>query len=276
MRTRPRLGIAIAALLACIGVLAPAGSGKRQADAFPTLYVNYTMNCTFSMSDDSGAPITSIPPGTYQIEVLTPVMFRLVDVQGRAANDFTGCKGWVQFQLTGPGVDLQTTLDAGCATLALLPATAFKPGATYVAQDMNQPSVAKFSFTTLTSGSPPVVTNPSGTGNGKGIGSVDVVGSGLGTKTQGTLAATLTSSGKSLLTSRGRAVSSVAPGLYRIVVTDEDGKGSFTLRKVGATTGKHLTGGPFVGKHAVTVQLSPGRWMYWAGAATPKTFVVSG
>jgi hypothetical protein len=274
MRTRPRLGIAIAAL-ACMGVLAPGSSAKRQGNAFPTLYVNYTMNCTFTMTDDSGQPVTAIPPGTYQIEVLTPVMFRLVDVQGRAANDFTGCKGWVQFQLNGPGVALQTTLDAGCATLALLPATAFQPGATYVAQDMNQPSVARFSFTTLTSGSPPVVTNPSGNGNGKGIGSVDVVGSGLAAKAKGTLAATLTSSGKSLLTTRGRTVSSLPPGLYRIVVTDEDGNGSFTLRKVGATTGKQLTGGPFVGKHSVTVRLSPGRWLYWSGAATPKTFVVS-
>jgi hypothetical protein len=267
--------MAIAAVLGCVCVLAPAGSAKNQGNAFPTLYVNYTMNCTFTMTDDSGQPVTAIAPGNYQVEVLTPVMFRLVDVQGRAANDFTGCKGWVQFQLTGPGVDLQTTLDAGCATLALLPATSFKPGSTYVAQDMNQPSVARMAFTTLTSGSPPAVTNPSGTGNGKGISSVDVVGSSLNAKTQGTLAATLTPSGKSLLTTRGREVTTVPPGLYQFVVTDEDAKGSFTLRKVGATAGKQLTGGPFVGKQSVNVRLTPGRWMYWAGAATPRTFVVS-
>ena len=33
----------------------------------------------------------------------------------------TGCRGWVQFQLTGPGVNLATTLDAGCEQQ--LPAT---------------------------------------------------------------------------------------------------------------------------------------------------------
>ena len=95
----------------------------------PTLYVDYTMNCTFSIVDDSGKPVTSIAPGTYQVDVSTPIMFKLavpggpgVDRRPRTSTDFTGCKGWVQFQLSGPGVSLFTTLDVGCGSSIVLPA----------------------------------------------------------------------------------------------------------------------------------------------------------
>src|SRR5262245_40429075 len=85
------------------------------------------MNCTFSIFDDNDRRVTSIAPGMYQIEVSTPTMFKLVVPGGPgvdyiAPNDYTGCKGWVQFQLSGPGVDLFTTLDFGCTAFQLLSA----------------------------------------------------------------------------------------------------------------------------------------------------------
>ena len=70
-----------AALLAAAAVFVPAvGATSRDAapPATPTLYVNYTMNCTFSIVDDSGKPVTAIAPGTYQVMVTTPIMFKLV------------------------------------------------------------------------------------------------------------------------------------------------------------------------------------------------------
>ena len=56
------------------------GSARTEicgAPALPTLYVNYTMNCTFSIVDDAGRPVTTIAPGSYQVEVTTPIMFKL-------------------------------------------------------------------------------------------------------------------------------------------------------------------------------------------------------
>src|SRR6266481_2051023 len=99
------LAAVLAAALATAAFLAPTGvAGSRDSGqpALPTLYVNYNLNCTFKIVDDSGKPVNSIPPGTYQVEVTTPLMFKLV-VPGRPGVDpitpnyFTGCKGWVQF-----------------------------------------------------------------------------------------------------------------------------------------------------------------------------------
>ena len=109
-------------------------------------------------------------------------MFKLVrpggvTVDNIAPNDFTGCKGWVQFQLTGPGVSLFTTLDTGCDAFLILPQQTFKPNSTYTATDLNQPSVARASFTTLASGSPVSPKSPYGTTSGKGTAQQDIVGS---------------------------------------------------------------------------------------------------
>src|SRR5215210_6355473 len=98
-----RVSILLAALAAA-AVLAPMGSAKSRdvaPNAMPTLYVVYTMNCTFTIVDDFGRRVTSIAPGSYQIEVSTPIMFKLVvpggpDVDHIAPNDFSGCRGWVQ------------------------------------------------------------------------------------------------------------------------------------------------------------------------------------
>src|SRR5438067_400409 len=159
MAVRARRAVTLTAVLTAAAVLAPLGSAARQAGgapALPTLYVQYTMNCTFGIFDDAGRPVNTIAPGNYQIEVETPIMFKLVrpggvSVDNIPASDFTGCKGWVQFQLTGPGVNLFTTLDTGCDAFLVLPEQTFKANATYTAQDLNQPAVAHASFTTLAS-----------------------------------------------------------------------------------------------------------------------------
>src|SRR5438094_2766863 len=130
MAVRARRALLLtAALMVAAAVLAPLGSAARHASgqpALPTLYVQYTMNCTFAIFDDVGRPVSAIAPGTYQVEVSTPIMFKLVrpggvTVDNIAPNDFTGCKGWVQFQLTGPGVNPFTTLDSGCDAFLILP-----------------------------------------------------------------------------------------------------------------------------------------------------------
>jgi hypothetical protein len=273
----------LVAAIAVAVVLAPAGGASSRdtgSPALPTLYVNYTMNCTFSIVDDSGKPVTSIAPGNYQVEVTTPIMFKLavpggVGVDKIAPSDFTGCKGWVQFQLTGPGVNVFTTLDSGCDAFLVLPAQSFKPSATYTAQDLNQPSVAHASFTTLASGTPPTPTSPYGPTSGKGTLQQDLVGSLQRTALKGTLTGALSPAGRLTLTNRGKPVSVLKAGRYKFAITDRDPKASFTLEAVNGGVVKDLTQAPFVGTHSVTLTLSSGRWMYYSNRGKASYFLVT-
>ena len=85
------------------------------------------MSCTFTITDDNGRRVSSIPPGTYQVLVTTPMVFADVDLSG--IFDMTACKSFVQFQLAGPGVNLSTTLQEGDEDKELLRAV-FQPSAT--------------------------------------------------------------------------------------------------------------------------------------------------
>jgi hypothetical protein len=283
---RVRLVSTLIAVLAIAAFFVSSGSAGSRASgqpALPTLYVNYTMNCTFSIVDDLGRPVNQIPPGTYQVEVSTPIMFKLVvpggpGVDNIASNDFTGCKGWVQFQLTGPGVNLSTTLDSGCDAFYLLPAQTFKPGATYTAQDLNQPSVAHATFTTATSGTPLTPKSPYGTISGKGISQADIAGS-AAAQFRGTLGATLSAQGKpTLTTTKGKPVLILKSGSYKFAITDQDAKGSFVLQRIKAGSGfkpNDLTGVKFVGKISKTLTLKAGRWAYSSGHGTAYNFLVT-
>jgi hypothetical protein len=277
---RARRASVLIVVLAFAAVFASAGSAGSRDDgpSIPTLYVQYAMNCTFSIVDDQGKPVSSIAPGTYQVEVSTPVMFKLVVPGGPsnqiAPNDFTGCKGWVQFQLTGPGVALSTTLDAGCDAYLTLPATAFKPGSTYVAQDLNQPAATRTTITTLSSGTPTLPPSPYTPTSGKGTPSQDLVGSDIKKTLAGTLTGTLSSKGAPTLMRKGRTVSIIASGRYRFAITDRDAKAGFTLQPVGGKP-LALTAPRFVGTHSVTVTLKAGRWTYSSGGGGPHTFLVT-
>jgi len=261
-------------------VLAPLGNAGRRANgapALPTLYVQYTMNCTFAIFDDLGHPVTAIAPGSYQLEVSTPIMFKLVRLGGVTvdnipANDYTGCKGWVQFQLTGPGVNIFTTLDTGCDAFLILPEQTFRANATYTATDLNQPSVAHATFTTLASGTPTIPKSPYGTTSGKGTVQQDIVGSAA---IKATLSGSVASTGLPSLKNNGKAVSVLKSGRYKFAITDQSKKANFTLESVSSGTVKNLTTGSFVGRHSVTLALTPGRWMYYTNRAKAYFFLVT-
>ena len=196
-----RLYPTIAGALAMMAAIVPAAFAKRSDAVLPTLYVNYAMNCTFTITGDSGARVSSIPPGTYQVFITTPMVFADVDLTG--ISDMTACKSFTQFSLTGPGVNLTTTLQDGDEDKELDKAT-FQPASTYVAVDNNQPGVARVSFTTTATGSASDVTSPtSSSGSGKGDVQSSLLGSssksGASTTTslplRGTLIATVSASG---------------------------------------------------------------------------------
>ena len=283
MAKRPRFIPILVAVVAAAAVLVPAGMAARRDNGpqvLPALYVQYTMNCTFQIVDDLGKPVTTIAPGTYVVEVSTPIMFKLAVPQPGSANlapnDFTGCKGWVQFQLTGPGVNLFTTLDAGCDAFYTLPATTFKPGATYVAQDLNQPNVTRTTFQIATSGTPVVPKTPYGTTSGTGVRSQDIVGSGIKASIKATLAGLVDAKGNPTLKLKGKPLSILKAGRYTFSVNDLDAKAGLSLQAVGTKTKvTALSAAEFVGSHTTTVQLAPGRWMYFAKGGAPHYFLVT-
>ena len=260
--------------------LAPAASARPSVHAeYPTLYVQYSLNCTFTIVDESGKTVTAIPPGAYEVEVSTPIMFKLVNTNNLAPNDFTGCKGWVQFQLTGPGVNITTTLTTGCDANDLFPVETFQPNSTYTAQDNNQPSVAHMTFTTLGSGgpAPATPTGPYGNGTGKGQtsgGSPLGQDVGIPPPLRGTLTGTVSPTGTPTLTSNGKPVTSLKAGRYRFVVTDKDPKGGFTIQSVNGVASTDLTGATFVGTHTRTITLTSGKWMYYSGLGKASYVIV--
>ena len=98
--------------------------GQAAHAAAPTLYAHYTANCTFAFVDDSSSAVTTVPPGQYQIAVDTPYAF---------GNGGAAC-GYVQFQMTGPGVNISTTLSFGDSVAELFTVN-LAPSSTYVAAE---------------------------------------------------------------------------------------------------------------------------------------------
>jgi hypothetical protein len=282
MAARVRFVSALVAVIALAAIIVSSGSAGSKAEAppaLPTLYVSYALNCTFTITDDSGKRVTSIAPGAYQVDVNTPVLFGYLDPKdGGCSGDGYG---YVNFQLTGPGVNLTTTIDAGCETDYQFPPTTFKASSTFTAQEMSQPSVTRSVFTTLASGSPPIPTKNAYTPtSGKGTTSQDIVGSGISAAVRGTLTGTLSANGKPTLTSKGKTVSTLKAGRYVFAITDQDPKASFILviHQTGflAPKSNDLTGVAFVGKQRKIVTLKAGTWMYYAARGKFYHFQVVG
>jgi hypothetical protein len=261
----------IAALAAAATLTGGAGAagggsspGTSTSSRIPTLYVLYAMNCTFTFANDSGQTVTSIPPGSYEVDVRTPVAFGTVPLTG--VTDLTACHGSPMFQLQGPGVNLFTNMTAGCSVDLLFPET-FQAGATYTAEDLNQPAVTKSTLTIQTSGSPTTPT-PITVSGAKGETQQALIGSLSGkTGVKATLIATLEANGKIALTLKGNPVKTLPAGKYKFSITDMDPKGSFILRAASSTSASNLTGVKFVGKKLATVTLKAGSYDYYAGKA---------
>ena len=256
-------------LLVVLAAALFAAGGANTASINPTLYFTYTMSCTFSILDDSGNPVTSVAPGQYQVDVRTPVPFGTIP---KNFSDMTACKGMPQFQLTGPGVNISTTLTAGCESDESYPAT-LQPNATYVAVDLNQPTVARASFTTQASGTAQKVTSPyTSTNLGKGTPNQSIVGSALTPKP--TLAGMLTPRGLVTLMMNGKAVTKLAPGKYTFSITDKNAHASFDLLGPKSPKKQNLTGSSFVGEKSVAVTLTKGRWTFLSGLGQIHFFTV--
>jgi hypothetical protein len=269
--------VPLAVLMSAAAIVVPNALAARSASPvpLPTLYVQYTDQCTFTVVNDAGQTVTSLAPGKYELDVSTPIMFRLLVPGGpTTATDFTGCKGWVQFQMTGPSVTAFTTLDFGCTSDAIIGAWTLLPSSTYTLQDLNQPGATKQTITTLATGTPQQPTRtPYDTTSGKGTLSSDLIGSSA--PVRGTVKGMLAANGKLTLTLKGKPISKLPSGRYSFAITDQDKQGGVSLQiNVKDVAATQLSGAAFVGTKKTTVVLAAGRWTVSAGGRS-STLTVS-
>jgi len=257
------------AVLAATLTVSVGGAALARAAVLPTLYVNYVgTNCTFTLTNDSNSSFATLAPGTYQLML--------------QADDFQSCaSGLPDFRLTGPGVSVETPIDAGNGSAANFQ-IALQPSSTYVAQDGSQP-LSRITFTTLASGTPttPViqggggggstVTTSTGGGSGK-----SAIGTTTGTKTdplRGTLLGIVSATGKLSLTDKGKAVASLESGRYTVEVTDESSKSGFTIQQ-SSKSPSTVTGVAFIGKKTETLDFKPGQWLFYPSVVGTKNYFI--
>jgi hypothetical protein len=262
--------VAVLAAALVLGSVMVAGGSPANNSTLPTIYVMYAMNCTFQIVDDQGRPITSIAPGTYQVDVRTPLAFGTVPLANMGTTDMTACKGFPQFQLTGPGVSLFTTMTAGCEADKTFPET-FQPSATYVATDQNQPTVARGTFATLASGTPQAPATPGTAWAGGTQSSQDLVGSGA---VRGTVSGTLATNGALTLKLSGKVASKLVTGRYTFSIIDKSPKNGFLIIGPKGTVPTNVTGAGFVGKKSKTLKLTPGRWTYYSSGMRQVHYIL--
>jgi hypothetical protein len=254
-----------------LGVIVCAAAGARAALSSQTA-VSQTMHAfvhddeSIGLRFDDGSDVGNqarnapvIPPGTYTIQ---------------AVDD----SGAHNFHLQGPGVDVGTTiggLQSPTWTVTL------QPGAHYRFQCDDHPDFMYGEFNTSGAGGGGTTGGSSSGGSSSG-GSTSSGGgtaSNTGTKSTavlGTLIGRVNPVGNLVLTYGGIPVKKVKAGRYKLTVADKTPKRGFVVGKSGgaATT---IGGVTFVGTKTVTLNLTGGKWTFYAsgGAKSTSSFTVS-
>src|SRR5262249_62236604 len=90
---------------------------------------------------------------------------------------------------------------------------------------------------------------------------------------RGPLAGGVTAAGRLTLAYKGKSVSSLEAGRYNVAVVDRSSTNGFLLQKQ-----KHspvsVTGGMFLGRRSLAVNLTAGRWLVKASAGKPTYAIV--
>jgi hypothetical protein len=233
------------------------------------VHENDSIGLTFddgSLVGNQAAVPPTIPPGTYSIRVLDDASEH-------------------NFHLVGPGVDQST--DIGTSASPTWSVT-LQPGAIYKFVCDNHPDFMYGTFQTSgsssassgggTSGSSSSSggSSSSSSGGSKSSGGSTSSSTGGSAALSGTLAGTLSATGVATLKLRGKTVSALDAGRYRLTVVDKASSRSFVLQKKG---GKAMTvsAPTFVGKHTVTVTLTAGQWSFYTlpGGKSKHSFTVS-
>jgi hypothetical protein len=253
-------------------VLAAVAYSAQAHAALPTLYVTYDASCNFTVTRDDGSPVgSSVPYGTYQVEITTPFSF----AAGGASCDFA------QFQLTGPGVSLSTNMTEGDAAQEYWTET-FLAGSIYRAIDNNHPGSGQTTFSTSNTAVTPVATGTgslppasSRSGSSSGGSKTSAIGTSIGAAAtlRGTLIATVSAAGKLTLTDSGKEVGSLTSGRYTIEVKDSSKKSGFVLQEINRLA-TALSTASFTGTRKVSLTLKPGQWFFFPTFIGKKTYFI--
>ena len=131
--------------------------------------------------------------------------------------------------MTGPGVNVFTTLDNGCSSDNVIGTSTLQPSSTYTLEDLNQPAVTKMTITTLAGGTPQLPTTEPvrhDVGQGHALDGPDRIERAR----RGTLQGKLAANGKLTLTMKGKPVSKLQSGRYTFAISDQDSNGGVTLQ----------------------------------------------
>jgi hypothetical protein len=245
-----------------IAVLVPFGApGLGRAAGAQTLDVTFSASASVAVTLPDGTPVgttsgapTVINAGYYGVEMLGP----------------GGCVQQPDFHLKGPGEELINDMSGGEVTSEFYNAY-FAPNSTYTWRLDNSSNTAVYTFVTngTVGGTPPSSSPATGTASGSATPtSQDIVGSDIA-PFRGTLTGAISSAGKLTLSFKGKSVKNLSAGRYTLAVTDKSGSTSFALQKKGQRAAVTVTGGAFVGKRSLTVDLTAGSWTFMgkAGAA---------
>ncbi len=222
-----------------------------------------------------GSPSAATSPGPYQVVFSDQVPDTTDTVH--------------MFQLTGPGVDLQTDMDGGDDKSELFTAT-LAPSSVYTFQDTAQPSLGDIVFgtsSTAASGSntaggggsssgaaPPTNGHSSTSGSVSANQSITATPSSAARLLyRGTLRATVSKSGRLALSYRGRNVSSLSAGRYTVVVDDLSATSGFILQEL-THPPTALTGASFIGVRSASVDLTAGQWFFYPGLLGRKSYFI--
>jgi len=258
----------VAAAAAAFVAFAPsalaARSSSKHASVELTMNVIFTYQGDISVALPNGTPVgttsgspTVIPAGYYSVILTGPGSCTLVPY----------------FLLNGPGVAVSDNMAQGEEDFTEY-VVDLQPNSTYTWKNGDNPSVV---YTFQTSGqvlgtkAPPVIWK--GPVTSKSANS-DIVGSAI-SPTRGTLKGTVGADGKLSLLFKGKAVTSLRSGHYKLTITDSTRKGGFIVQPA-ARKAVTITGPGFLGKKTVTLNLTAGKWTVAAvpGGKTAATLVV--
>ncbi len=238
------------ALVAGLLVLAPVAQARRAVGL--SLVVTFFTNGTITVTLPDGTPVgttggapTVIPAGFYTVVMNGP----------------GGCISLPLFQLNGPGENINDDMYGGEVDTHNYNAY-FQPSSTYTWRSDAAQTVAH----TFVTSAAVVGTQTASTGSSAGssgtsgkASSQDVVGSAV-VPFRGTLTGAVSGAGTVTLTFKGKSARSLKAGRYTISVHDGSSTNGFLLQKLKHAAVK-VTGVVFVGKHSVSIRLTPGRWI---------------
>jgi hypothetical protein len=255
----------IAGLATALAATAALAASAPAASLAGELEATYEMNCSFTLTKD-GRPLGTLEPGEYTVVVTTPVPFANPDQQPGIVY-LPICDGAARFSLTGPGVNLHSTVGDGNQVRAQYTVT-LQPNATYTAADDKGPGLGRavFSTSAATQDATPAPTATTGTGTRTG-------GAGPSPSPE-KLDVSATPKGAVRLVLGGKPVVRVHPGVYTLVLVDRSPKAGYVLRGPGGKV-VHVTTARFTGRASKRVQLTAGRWLLLLGTAKASTLTVA-